>query len=121
MTRVLTKEEIIQLAEEYAELGRWMTVRDWALKYYGEDAAKVDVEIEYKFNDGDPEYPSVSSVEVSDAKGQFLEGKFGDDSEEDEEDYDFYEAKDELPATEEGHEYDLTRQPPISFPIVEVR
>jgi hypothetical protein len=122
MTRVLTKEEIIQLAEEYAELGRWMTVRDWALKYYGEGAVRVEVEIEYKFNDGDPEYPSVQDATVYDAGGEVLEGNFGiggdvlDYAEEME-----YEAYEDLPATEDGHTYDLTRQPPISFPVVEVR
>ncbi|SRR6266568_4169098 len=123
MLRILTKDEIIALADEYEALDRWTTVHDWAMKYYGEQATTVDVDIEYRFNDGDPEYPSVSDVTVSDAAGNILEFDEAEHWEsEDGVDYgiDFYEVCDELPATEEGFVYDLTKQPEISFPKVGV-
>ena len=114
MAKILTKEEITQLAEEYAELDRWTRVRDWARKYYGDSATKVEVEIEYQFNDGDPEYPSVESFSVLDKDGKYLPVVYEGEDEE-------YEMREELPVTEDSHAYNLTKQPPISFPVVEVR
>ncbi len=114
MAKILTKEEITQLAEEYAELDRWTQVRDWARKYYGDSATKVEVEIEYQFNDGDPEYPSVESFSVLDKDGKYLPVVYEGEDEE-------YEMREELPVTEDSHIYNLTKQPPISFPVVEVR
>lgn len=113
MAKQLTKKEIIQLAQEYEELDRWTQVREWARKYYGDAAVKVEVEIEYRFNDGDPEYPSVESVEVLDAQGNSLSERDDIDEGEEEQDYD-----EQLPVTEESHTYDLTQEPPISFPVV---
>lgn len=117
MAKILTKEEITQLAEEYAELDRWTQVRDWARKYYGDGATTVEVEIEYQFNDGDPEYPSVESFSVLDKDGKYLSAVDEHYAGEDEE----YDAREELPVTEDSHAYNLTKQPPISFPVVEVR
>jgi len=113
VAKILTKEEITQLAEEYAELDRWTQVRDWARKYYGDGATTVEVEIEYQFNDGDPEYPSVESFSVMDKNGKHLPVVDEHDEE--------YEMREELPVTEDSHAYNLTKQPPISFPVVVVR
>jgi len=131
MAQQLTKEQIITLAEEYKALDRWKQVNAWAEKYYGPAAVKVEVEIEYQFNDGDPEYPSISSVVVRGAEGEYVEPDTSFPAFTEDKDYTGYygylddpdsfimDKKDEeLPTTPESAEYDLTKEPSISFPKV---
>jgi len=73
MQRVLTPEEIAQLAKEYEALARWEQVRQFVYALYGNAAYSIKVETTLPYNDEYFEDAEIERIVVYDRQGKEME------------------------------------------------
>jgi hypothetical protein len=73
MQRVLTHEEIAQLAKDYEALARWEQVRQFVYALYGNAAYRVKVETTLPYNDEYFQDAEIERIVVYDRQGKEME------------------------------------------------
>lgn len=73
MQRVLTREEIAQLAKDYEALARWEQVRQFVYALYGNAAYRVKVETTFPYNDEYFQDAEIERIVVYDRQGKEME------------------------------------------------
>ncbi len=73
MQRVLTPEEIAQLAKDYEALARWEQVRQFVYALYGSTAYRVKVETTLPYNDEYFQDAEIERIVVYDRQGKEME------------------------------------------------
>jgi hypothetical protein len=73
MQRVLTREEIAQLAKDYEALARWEQVRQFVYALYGNAAYRVKVETTLPYNDEYFQDAEIERIVVYDRQGKEME------------------------------------------------
>jgi hypothetical protein len=141
----LNRTQARKLAEEATQLADWLTIRDFALQCYGEEAATVEIETYGEYDDeGGTDY-SINGITVYDHNGDelpinislsFFQTKAWKDLDVDEErakeeflelfreidEYSFKETAwvlfENLPCDQNGEytTYNLTTEPTLSLP-----
>jgi hypothetical protein len=71
--RVVNGRELDKIMEAKSNHLVWNSLRDYALKYYGPNAHRVDVELEGQSDDEGGSYYYISYISVEDVNKNFLE------------------------------------------------
>ena len=73
MQRVLTREEIAQLAKDYEAFARWEQVHQFVYALYGSTAQRVKVETTLPYNDEYFQDAEIERIVVYDGQGKEIE------------------------------------------------